>query len=246
MRDARDLDREFQDNVGRKYAYDFDWVIRSFLLKRVTPHLKRDGKTLEIGAFMGDMSEQILAHFPNLTILEGSADLCHHLETRFGKQISIRHGLIETYKFEENFDTIFLVHTLEHLDNPVQSLRLIYGWLAPGGSLVVAVPNADALSRQIAVRMGLISTNTAVTDAERHHGHLRTYDMDSFLSDIRQSGLQVSDWGGVVLKPLSNGQFDQALSSELVSRDYVEACDSLSKDYPQFAATLYAVIKHSA
>ena len=40
-------------------------------------------------------------------------------------------------------------------------------------------PNANAPSRQIAVKMGLIGTNTEVTDAERAHGHRVTYTFDS-------------------------------------------------------------------
>ena len=35
MEDKRDFNVEFADNDERKYAYDFDWKIRDYLLQRV-------------------------------------------------------------------------------------------------------------------------------------------------------------------------------------------------------------------
>ncbi len=51
---------EFQDSDARKYAYDFDGVIRRYLLRSLQPYLRRGGTALELGCFKGDMTEQIL------------------------------------------------------------------------------------------------------------------------------------------------------------------------------------------
>jgi SAM-dependent methyltransferase len=40
---------------------------------------------------------------------------------------------------------VLLWHVLEHLGDPVAALRRIHRWLAPGGELVVAVPNLASL-----------------------------------------------------------------------------------------------------
>ena len=238
----RNLDDEFAPNSERKYAYDFDSIIRSSLLIRVKPMLITQGKTLEIGAFEGMMTNQILQDFTDLTVLEGSPVLASGIKSRFGDNVHVVASMLETTHFQPVFDNIFLVHTLEHLNDPVFSLSHICSWLSPGGVLVVAVPNANALSRQIATKMGLMENTESVTAGERLQGHLRTYSMSTFLSDISEANLQVIKSGGVIVKPLSNSQFDEALSSGLISNDYVHACEELAISYPDLCATIYAVI----
>ncbi len=119
---SRNHDEEFSDTQERQYAYDFDVIIREHLLNRTVSFLNPRGLTLEVGAYMGDMTSQILERFPNLTVLEGSSILSESLKTRFGDQISLISGTIEQSLIETKFDNIFLVHTLEHLDDPVGSL----------------------------------------------------------------------------------------------------------------------------
>jgi hypothetical protein len=60
-----------------------------------------------------------------------------------------------------------------------------------GRALFVAVPNAYAASRQIAVAMGLISHPTAVTVAKRCTG-TGNLCMETLQSDIAAAGLQIS------------------------------------------------------
>jgi len=45
---------------------------------------------------------------------------------------------------KSGFELIVLVHALEHFENPVESLRALAPKLAPGGAIVVEVPNAEA------------------------------------------------------------------------------------------------------
>ena len=76
----------------------------------------------------------------------------------------------------------------------------------------------------------------------RLQGHLRTYSMSTLLSDISQAKLHVVESGGVIVKPLSNSQFDLALSTGLISKDYVHACENLAIKYPELCATIFAVV----
>ena len=243
MKNPRNFNEEFADNEERKYAYSFDWIIRDYLLRRVSPYLNHDGPTLEVGAFMGDMTSQILDQYPNLTVLEGSSSLCEHLDKRFGNEIKLILNKIENATFTGEFQSIFLVHTLEHLDDPIEALKKIGTWLTEDGKMIIAVPNAEALSRQIAVRMGLIESNRSVTPGEFEHGHRRTYCMDELLSHARKSGLRVAESGGVIVKPLSNSQFDKALEDGVISPEYVRACDDLAREHPKMAASIYIVLQ---
>lgn len=240
----RDLNKELLPNNEREYAYDFDYIIRNALLQRVLIWLDSEDRTLEIGAFEGGMTEQIKEKFADLTVLEGSSELAAGLMRKFGDEIPVINELIETFTPSHQFGNIFLVHTLEHLDEPINELKRISKWLKPKGKLVVAVPNGEALSRQIAVRMGLIESNESVTEGEYLQGHRKTYTMASLLAEIRKAGLVALDFGGVIVKPLSNSQFDKALETGIISQEYVRACDELAREHPNLAASIFAVIQN--
>jgi 2-polyprenyl-3-methyl-5-hydroxy-6-metoxy-1,4-benzoquinol methylase len=237
----RNHNKEYQDNLGRNYSYDFDTIIRRYLLRRLEPHFTHDGSVLELGCYKGDMTEQILEYFPAITAIEAAGDLAEIVRLRFPARVTVVNATFEDVQLDQCFDNIFLVHTLEHLDHPVDVLAKIRQWLNPSGRLFVAVPNANALSRQIAVRMGLIEYNAAVTQAEAQHGHRCTYSMDVLLAELRRAGYLLEDYGGILLKPLANFQFDQAIAAGIVTDSYIQACHELAKVYPDLSASLYAV-----
>jgi SAM-dependent methyltransferase len=235
----RNFDLEFQDNQERRYSYDFDRIVRAHLLRRLAPVLKTDGATLELGAYNGDMTEQLLEYFDRLDVIEGSPILADEVRARFPDRVHVTTGLFEDVTPTKRYQNVFLVHTLEHLDDPVSVLARIATWLDDDGLLFVAVPNANALSRQIAVHMGLIAHNSAITPGEFEHGHRRTYSLDTLLADVREAGLETVDFGGVIVKPLANFQFDRALHEGIVSDEYVEGCDKLAVVYPDLASSIF-------
>jgi SAM-dependent methyltransferase len=237
----RDFNTEYQDVDQRQYAYDFDWVIRRYLLKAVSSHFKQTHKALELGCFQGDMTDQLLGYFDSLTVVEAASDLCAMVKSRFPGKVEVINATFAEAELPASFDTIFLVHTLEHLDDPVGTLKKIQGWMAPDARLIVAVPNANALSRQIAVKMGLVEYNAAVTPGERDHGHRITYSMDRFEHDLRSAGLRLIDGGGILVKTLANFQFDKALKAGIINEDYLNGCYELGRLYPDLCASLFWV-----
>lgn len=236
---VRDFNREFQDGV-RKYEYDFDGVVRRYLMKSLAPHFAA-GKALELGCFTGDMTELIAAVYPDLTVVEASSELVAATSRRLGGRVKFVTSTFETAELDGRYDAIFLVHTLEHLDDAVLVLRRIRGWLSDAGRLFVAVPNAHAPSRQIAVHMGLVAHPEAVTDAEREHGHRRTYSLETLERDVRAAGLSVIERGGVFFKALANYQFDRLMGGDVISQAYLDGCYELGKQYPDLCATVYLV-----
>jgi 2-polyprenyl-3-methyl-5-hydroxy-6-metoxy-1,4-benzoquinol methylase len=138
------------------------------------------------------------------------------------------------------YDNIVLTHVLEHLDDPVGALaRMNAEWLADSGRLFVVVPNANAPSRQIAVLMGLISHNAAITPAEAEHGHRRTYSLDTLERDATAAGLRVAHQGGIFFKALANFQWDRLLKTDIISTDYLEGCYRLGQRYPDLCASIF-------
>ena len=63
-------------------------------------------------------------------------------------------------------DAVVLWHALEHLDDPASALERIRGWLRPGGTLVVAVPNLASLQARIG------GDRWFHQDVPRHRTHL--------------------------------------------------------------------------
>jgi 2-polyprenyl-3-methyl-5-hydroxy-6-metoxy-1,4-benzoquinol methylase len=236
----RDLNDEFADNEHRKYAYDFDYRMHGFMLRAFRPYLPQ-GRALELGCYHGLFTERLAAIYPDLTVVEGASDLIEVAKGRVGGRARFMLSRFEDFAPEQPFDAAFLLHTLEHLDDPVATLRRIGSWLSPLGRLFVAVPNAFAASRQIAVAMGLIAHATAVTEGEALHGHRRTYSLDTLKHDVRAAGLQIADFGGILFKPLANFQFDRALQEGLVDDEYLAGCFELGKSYPELCASVYVV-----
>lgn len=236
----RDYNAEYKDSGDRHYAYDFDWIIRRYLMRALKPYFL-EGKALEIGCFKGDSTLLLAQHFDDITVLEAASELIAIASARVPQSVRFVHDTVETAELPAHFDAIFLVHTLEHLDDPVLALSRMRSWLSARGRLFVVVPNADAASRQIAVKMGLIETNQAVTEAERAHGHRCTYSFDTLERDARMAGLKIEGRGGVIFKPLSNSQFDSALRQGIVSEQYVEGCYALGQQHPELCASIYLV-----
>jgi 2-polyprenyl-3-methyl-5-hydroxy-6-metoxy-1,4-benzoquinol methylase len=240
----RNLDQEYQDTDTRKYAYDFDYRMHDYILRTFAPLLPQ-GRALEMGCYKGEFTKKLAQHFDDVTVIEGAETLI--AEAKAAVQpvakhpVRFLHGQFEAVRLEEQFDAVFLIHTLEHLSDPLPVLQRIRDWLTPTGKLFLVVPNAHAPSRQIAVKMGLISHNSAVTEGERLHGHRCTYSLDTLERDARAGGLTVHARGGVFFKPFANFQFDGMLRSGLISEEYLEGCFQLGQVYPDLCASIYLV-----
>ena len=241
---TRDYNAEYKDGA-RKYAYEFDTILRRYMMRALDPFLP-PGRALEMGCYLGDVTEMLAERYTDLTVIEASGELASAAQKRLGARARFLQGMFETIDVAEQFDAIFLMHTLEHLDDPVQVLRRAGGWLNDSGRLFVVVPNANAPSRQIAVQMGLIPFNSAVTDAEREHGHRRTYSLDTLERDVVGAGLRIVHRGGVFFKPLANYQFDKLAGGDVVSDAYLEGCYRLGMHYPDLCASIYVVCDRDA
>ncbi len=239
----RNYDEEYKDNA-RKYAYNFDFdVMHPFMLRTFLPMFQK-GSALELGCFQGNFTERLLPYFDDITCIEASGEALKVAKEKLGGEVKFVQGLFEEVKLPKKFDNIFLTHVLEHLDDRVGLLRKINEeWLSDSGILFLACPNANAPSRQIAVKMGLIDYNFAVTDAERQQGHRVTYSLDTLEGDARKAGLRVIFRSGIFFKALANFQWDRVIQEEIVSKEYLEGCYALGQLYPDLCSTIYCICK---
>ena len=158
----------------------------------------------------------------------------------FGSKIKFINALFEEATLPEKYDNIILTHVLEHLDHPVDVMKRINDeWLSDTGHFFLVCPNANAPSRQIAVKMSLITHNNAITNAEAEHGHRITYTLDTLERDAKAAGLQVLHRSGIFFKALANFQWDRLLNTDIISPEYLEGCYQLGQVYPDLCSSIF-------
>lgn len=193
------------------------------------------GRLLEMGPAEGVMTQLIAAERPELDLLEGSPVYCLGLRERF-PQAQVHESLFEDFQPAAPYAAIVLGHVLEHVVDPVGVLKQVRNWLAPGGRIFAAVPNARSLHRQAAVIMGLLPQEDAMSELDHRHGHQRVFNPESFRACFTQAGLNIEVFGGYWMKPVSNAQIDRDWTPAML-----EAFMKLGERYPDTAAEIYVV-----
>lgn len=236
---GRDYNVEMRNTATRLYAYRFDIeVMHGFMIRTFEPFFRK-GRLLELGSFKGEFTQRFLPYFDDITCVDASDDAIGVARQQLGG-VKFICGILEEVELPGRYENIVLTHVLEHLDDPTGVLRRIRNeWLCDGGRLFLVCPNANAPSRQIAVKMGLITHNTAVTPAEAEHGHRRTYTLDALERDAVAAGLDVLYRTGIFFKALANFQWDRLLSTDIISQEYLEGCYKLGQQYPDLCASIF-------
>jgi len=236
----RDYNKELKDTTDHKYAYGFDFdVMHPFMLKSFIPFFK-EGNFLELGSFKGDFTRRFLPYFEDITCVEASDEAIEIARKEFGTKVKFINSLFETVQLPVKYDNIVLTHVLEHIDDPIGLMKRINDeWLTDTGRFFLVCPNANAPSRQIAVKMGLISHNAAVTPAEAEHGHRITYSLDTLERDAKAAGLNVVHRSGIFFKALANFQWDRLLGTDIISPAYLEGCYQLGQQYPDLCSSIF-------
>ncbi len=229
-----ELDRLDQIADVSRYAagVNTDSIEYSF---RVFERFLRGESILEMGAAEGVMTQWLADTGRALTIVEGSRAFCDSLAARFPAAV-VHHSLFESYEPTRAFDNIVLGHVLEHVEDPADIVAKASLWLTPAGRILAAVPNRRSLHRQAAVLMGLLASEDAMSDADRHHGHRRVFDPESFRQCFLAAGLAIEAFGGYWLKPLSNAQIERTWTPEMLA-----AFMQLGERYPDIAGEIYVV-----
>jgi len=242
MNSKRDYNVEIKDTEDHKYAYAFDFdVMHPYMIRSFEPFFKK-GSLLELGSFKGDFTKRLLPYFDDVTCVDASDAAIEVARKKLGDKVIFVNSLFEEVTLPRRYDNIVLTHVLEHLDDPVVVLKRINGeWLAEGGRFFLVCPNANAPSRQIAVKMGLISHNAAITPAEAEHGHRITYSLDTLERDAKAAGLKVVYRSGIFFKALANFQWDRLLETDIISKDFLEGCYKLGQQYPDLCSSIFLV-----
>lgn len=240
----RDYNKELQDTSDHKYAYSFDFDVMHYYMIESFKHHFIKGNCLELGSFKGDFTKRLIPYFDDITCVEASDEAITIAKQNLNHNITYFNSLFEDAQLPKKYDNIILTHVLEHIDDPIKLLsRIKNEWLSEEGKLFLVCPNANAPSRQIATKMGLITHNSAITPSEAEHGHRITYTLDTLERDAKTGGLNVIYRSGIFFKALANFQWDQLLNTNIISKEYLDGCFQLGQHYPDLCSSIMLVCK---
>lgn len=119
------------------------------LLKYLLKDTKADSDFLEIGCGTGETLKHLKQFTSGKLVGVEPSDYA----ARVGREnnIDVLHGTLDSINFdvEAKFDVIFLIHVLEHFDDPARAVEIIKSLLKPNGKLVGEVPCIDCLEYKI-------------------------------------------------------------------------------------------------
>lgn len=128
-------------------------AIRNFITRRAISSLPlsaiadQSGRALDVGCGRGDLGALLISRGWTVTGVEPSAAAAASAED---KGLETKVGTLGGVDLaDRQFDAITFQHSLEHVVDPTADLARVAELLAPGGKLLVSVPNFGSLQRRI-------------------------------------------------------------------------------------------------
>ena len=122
---------------------------------------------------------------------------------------------------------ITLWHVLEHVEDPEAALRRLHGWLDPGGTLVVGVPNLASLQARLA------GPRWYHLDLPRHRTHFTARGVETLLA---RTGFEVQRTEHVLLEHNPFGLWQSLVSRVTPTQSWLY--HALKRNAPVRAADL--------
>ncbi len=220
--------------------YDFDnEILLTWYPQRVLHHAGKAGSLLELGLGHGFTTDIFSQRFARHLVLEGSPAVIRHFRaTHPDCRADIEETWFEHFHTDERFDVIVMGFILEHVDDPLLILRRFRDFLAPGGKMFLAVPNAQGLNRRLGQLAGDLDDLGTLSENDLLLGHKRYYSVATLRADIEQAGCRVDRLEGIYLKPFKTSQ----IVSLQLQRKYIDALCTVAIDYPELSCGLFAEI----
>ena len=218
------------------------------------------GSLMDLACGDGYITAILSEHFTHVVGVDASRV---HLEIARNRlpRAEFHEKLIEELDIEETFDTITMLNVLEHVIDPTHLLQKAASHLKQDGTMIVHVPNANAINRRIAVLMGSLESCEELSPFDINvAGHRRSYTMANFIEELINAGLRVVKTGGVFYKMLSTPQIDWFLKNgpweeggfgwgrigvepKDWRQEFCRACYEIGKERPEDCNIIYACVK---
>jgi 2-polyprenyl-3-methyl-5-hydroxy-6-metoxy-1,4-benzoquinol methylase len=223
----------------------------------------RGDSLLDLPCGDGTVTEMLSSRFNRIVGVDASRAHLEKAKLRL-PFAELHESLLEEFDTEERFDTITMINILEHVVDPALALRRAASLLAPGGVLLIHVPNALAINRRIAVKMGTLKECEELSPFDiQVAGHRRSYSLLTLCEEIENAGLHVANTGGVFYKMFSTPQMDWILENGLWETggfgwgrvggpqldwkaEFCRACYEIGKEQPEDCNIVFASIERES
>lgn len=221
--------------------YDFDnEILLNWYPQRILKHTQNCKALLELGLGHGYTTSIFSKQFKRHVVLDGSVAIIKNFQAKYPE---CKAEIIETYfeEFETNekFDLIVMGFILEHVDDPILILKHYRKFLAPGGRMFLAVPNAEVLNRRLGHIAGLLKNMQELSENDLILGHQRYYTVQSLKDDVIEAGYSIELIEGIYLKPLTTAQ----MISLNLDKNIITALCEVGVSYPELCCGILAEIK---
>ena len=172
-------------------------------------------------------------------MLEGSPAVIQNFKKKFPEcDAQIVESYFETFSSEEKFDVIVMGFILEHVDNPFEIISRYKKFLAPGGKIFLAVPNAEVLNRRLGHLAGMLKDMDTLSENDFLLGHKRYYTVSSLSAEIAKAGYKIDQMEGIYLKPFTTSQ----IVSLNLDKKIIHALCEVGVAYPELSCGILAQI----
>lgn len=138
-------------------------------------------------------------------------------------------------------DLVIVSGVIHETQAPQALLEAALLHLAPGGRLLVTVPNARSFHRLLAVEMGLIAATTEVTERNRLFGQPKVYRAEDLRELMVRLNLVEESLEGYLFKPFTHPQMASLLGG--MPANAAQALIDLGRQFPEQAAEICIVAR---
>lgn len=180
---------QWQDNLSRLgQLHDYQLLFNSRIVKNKLHHLNPTSKILDCGIGTGAFSLALLdnveqpVHVAGVDISDAMLSQAQQLLEHRCTSLDLQRRDISRLPYADNtFDAVIFAHVLEHMTDPVETLREMVRVLKPGAPLIGSV-----------TRKGL---GQVLMSLRWHHRGYAANQLDAFLQDIGLGEVRSFDYG---------------------------------------------------
>lgn len=243
--------RDFSSYEEEYRKLDFEPIQESYRLRRVLElisvhNLMTARRILEIGPGRNSLFQFYKETWVG-TILEPMPQNYQQLSEVFIEypNISIVDKTIEQLgrSNKQPFDLIILSSVLHEIPNYRKALEEIYLLLENQGVLLIVVPNAESIHRQIGVNLGIISDlfQLSTTQSKMQQGVV--FSIDTLTNLVAEAKFEVLQCITSFVKPLTHKQMQERVDHGVISDKDLDSLYKLSELFEPFGSEIFLIAK---
>jgi len=211
------------------YALDNDLIL-NWYPQRILK-LAKGNSLLELGLGHGYSALILSKHFSRYLVIEGSGEVIQLFKANHSSEtgIEITRAFFEDFITTEKYDNIVMGFIMEHVEDPGLILDKYKKLLAPGGSVYITVPNAEALNKRLGYEAGLIDDLMKLGPGDLELGHRRLFTVPGLKELVSKHGYRIKTIEGLLLKPITTAQ----IITLGLPRNILEAMLKVGVNYPE-------------